>query len=66
MGREYPENPQKLLKRLHGAFMRNKDETDSAKIEELIGKGEYISKELEALYALKKYRAMKSRYYDDK
>lgn len=26
--------------------------------------GEYVVKEIEALYALKKYRAMKRRYYD--
>lgn len=32
----------------------------------MIGLGEYIVKELEALYSLRKYRAMKKRYYDDK
>lgn len=26
--------------------------------------GEYVVKEIEALYALKKYRALKRRYYD--
>lgn len=26
--------------------------------------GEYVVKEIETLYALKKYRAMKKRYYD--
>jgi len=43
---------------------RNKDETDPKKIEEMIAKGEYVKKEIETLYALKKYRAMKKRYYD--
>ena len=27
--------------------------------------GEYIQKELEALYSLKKYRTLKNRYYSD-
>lgn len=26
--------------------------------------GDYVVKEIETLYALKKYRAMKKRYYD--
>jgi hypothetical protein len=30
----------------------------------MIAKGEYVKKEIETLYALKKYRAMKKRYYD--
>jgi len=39
--------------------------TEEAEIEDWIGKGQYIVKELEALYSLRKYRAMKARYYDD-
>lgn len=27
--------------------------------------GRYVAKEIETLYALKKYRAMKKRYYDE-
>lgn len=46
------------------AFARNKDETDPEKIEEMIARGQYVAKEIETLYALKKYRAMKKRYYD--
>lgn len=45
--------------------MRNSAERDAGKIEQLIGRGEFVVKELEALYALRKYRAMKRRYYDD-
>jgi hypothetical protein len=41
-----------------------KDENDPEKIEQLIGHGNYICKELEALYMLKKYRTLKRRYYD--
>lgn len=44
--------------------MRNSRETNPEAIQNLIGRGEYVVKELEALYALRKYRAMKKRYYD--
>jgi len=40
------------------------DETDETVIKSLIEKGEYVVKEIEALYALRKYRAMKQRYYE--
>ena len=45
--------------------MKNKDVKDSKEIEELIHRGEYIVKELEALYMLRKYRTLKRRYYDE-
>ena len=44
--------------------MKNKDIEDPEKIEQLLGHGNYIVKELEALYMLKKYRTLKRRYYD--
>lgn len=44
--------------------MKNRDETDPGKVQEHVAKGEYIVKELEALYMLKKYRTLKRRYYD--
>ncbi|RXM33367.1 LYR motif-containing protein 5 [Acipenser ruthenus] len=47
------------------AFLKNKGVTDPEKIKELIGRGEYVIKELEALYYLRKYRAMKQRYYEE-
>lgn len=43
--------------------MKNKDETDPEKIEKMMGHGEFVVKELEALYMLKKYRTLKRRYY---
>ena len=46
--------------------MKNKDETDPEKITILIARGEYVIKELEALYMLRKYRTLKKRYYGDK
>ena len=45
--------------------MKNKDVTDPQKIEELVARGEYVMKELEALYMLRKYRALKKRYYQE-
>lgn len=64
MGREYPGGAEKFRKECHDAFMANSKETDPRKITVLIAKGRYMVKELEALYSLRKYRAMKKRYYD--
>merc|ERR1712243_121711 len=64
LGRQYPKDPEVMAKRIHGAFMKNKDETDPEKIRQHFAKGEYIVKELEALYMLRKYRTLKRRYYD--
>ena len=44
--------------------MKNRDEKDAEKLQEHVAKGEYIVKELEALYMLRKYRTLKRRYYD--
>ncbi|VDP41604.1 unnamed protein product [Heligmosomoides polygyrus] len=41
------------------------DETDPKKIDELIGRAEFVVKEVEALYSLRKYRAMNQRYYEE-
>jgi hypothetical protein len=45
--------------------MKNKDETDPEKIRTLVKRGDFVIKELEALYFLRKYRTMKHRYYDE-
>uniref|UniRef100_A0A915C9J9 Complex 1 LYR protein domain-containing protein n=1 Tax=Parascaris univalens TaxID=6257 RepID=A0A915C9J9_PARUN len=45
------------------AFWRNRNETDPEKIKTLIAKGDFIVKELETLYYLRKYRTLKQRYY---
>ena len=44
--------------------MKNKDVKDPKEIEMLLGRGQYIIKELEALYMIRKYRTLKKRYYD--
>lgn len=45
--------------------MKNTDVTDPQQIELLIKRGEYVIKELEALYMLRKYRTLKRRYYSE-
>ena len=65
LGREYPKGADWFRTRLHAAFMKNKDEADPEKIKMLIARGEFVCKEVEALYMLKKYRTLKQRYYDD-
>ena len=64
LGRQYPKEPEVMTAKIHNVFMRNAGETDPKKVKELVEKGHYIVKELEALYYLKKYRTLKRRYYD--
>ena len=45
--------------------MKNRDEKDPKRIDVMIARGYYVKKEIEALYKLRKYRAMKRRYYSD-
>ncbi|KAE9416391.1 hypothetical protein Angca_007534, partial [Angiostrongylus cantonensis] len=65
MGKEYPKGKDWFHKRLKEAFLKNKDEKDPVKIDELVKRAEFVVKEVEALYSLRKYRAMKNRYYQD-
>ncbi|XP_053320408.1 electron transfer flavoprotein regulatory factor 1 isoform X1 [Spea bombifrons] len=65
LGREYPKGEDYFKERLKNAFMKNKDVRDPEKIKELLARGEFVVKEIEALYYLRKYRAMKQRYYED-
>jgi len=44
--------------------MKNKD-LQGPEVENWLAKGDYIIKELEALYMLKKYRTLKRRYYKE-
>lgn len=62
MGKEYPLGYDYFRPRLHKAFMSQAHLTDPKKIEEGIQRAEYVKKEIEALYYLKKYRSMKQRY----
>ncbi|CAL1533721.1 unnamed protein product [Lymnaea stagnalis] len=64
LGKDYPKGPEYFRSRLHAAFMKNKDLKDPKQIELMLAKGNYIVKELEALYMLRKYRTLKKRYYN--
>ncbi|XP_031696563.1 electron transfer flavoprotein regulatory factor 1-like [Anarrhichthys ocellatus] len=65
LGREYPKGGDYFRDRLRASFLKNKGVADPQQISELIGRGEYVCRELEALYYLRKYRAMKKRYYEE-
>ncbi|KAA0720708.1 LYR motif-containing protein 5A [Triplophysa tibetana] len=65
LGREYPKGSTYFRERLKAAFMKNKDVTDPEKIKHLVDRGEFVIKELEAMYYLRKYRTLKKRYYEE-
>nr|QDM58194.1 LYR motif-containing protein 5 [Penaeus merguiensis] len=65
LGREYPMGYEYFREKLKRAFMKNREVTDPEQIKVLIGRGEFVIKEIEALYMLRKYRTMKKRYYED-
>ncbi|XP_076334188.1 electron transfer flavoprotein regulatory factor 1-like [Tachypleus tridentatus] len=65
LGRDYPKGYDYFRARLKAAFMKNKEVTEPAQLEVLLARGQYIIKELEALYMLKKYRTLKKRYYSE-
>lgn len=62
MGKHYPLGYSYFRPRLHKAFMSQAHLTDPAEIEKGIERAEYVQKEIEALYFLKKYRAMRNSY----
>ena len=65
LGREYPKGEDWFKPRLKNGFMKNKDVQDPEEIKKLIARADFVAKELEALYALRKYRALKDRYHDE-
>lgn len=67
LGTEWPQ-PQGypwFRNKVHKAFSANRHETDPEKIKSMIARGNFVEKEIETLYYLKKYRTMKSRYMGD-
>lgn len=62
MGKSYPLGYEYFRPRLHKAFMSQAHLEDEEKIKAGIQRAEYVKKEIEALYYLKKYRSMKQRY----
>uniref|UniRef100_A0A069DNJ7 Putative growth hormone-inducible soluble protein n=1 Tax=Panstrongylus megistus TaxID=65343 RepID=A0A069DNJ7_9HEMI len=65
LGKDYPQGFDYFRSRLKRAFLKNKDVTDPEIIHKMIAHGEFVKKEIETLYMLKKYRTLKRRYNDD-
>ncbi len=62
MGKHYPLGYEYFRPRLHKAFMSKAHLQNEDEIRQGIRQAEYVKKEIEALYFLKKYRSMKQRY----
>ncbi|KAF2427737.1 LYR motif-containing protein 5A [Tothia fuscella] len=60
--REYPLGYDYARPRLHKAFMSQAGVDDEEKIRSGIKRAEFVKKEIEALYYLKRYRALRQRY----
>jgi len=65
LGREYPLGYDYFRPRLHKAFMSKAAERDEDKIRRGISQAEYVKKEIEMLYYLKRYRTLRKRYDAD-
>lgn len=64
MGKDYPKGYDFFRAKTKAAFVKNREVSDPEAIELLITRGEFVLKELEALYMLRKYRTLKQRYYN--
>ncbi|CAL3965064.1 unnamed protein product [Diplocarpon coronariae] len=62
LGRDYPLGFAYFRPRLHKAFISHASLTDEADIRQGIKKADFVKKEIEALYYLKRYRALRQRY----
>lgn len=63
--KDYPNGYEGYRDKVRKAYKDNKHIDDQIQIKKLIRQSEFAVKELQALYKLMKYRAMKSRYYTD-
>jgi len=62
LGREYPLGYLYYRNRLHRAFSGKADLTDEEQIRQGIKRAEFVKREIEALYYLKRYRTLRQRY----
>ncbi|SNX85469.1 uncharacterized protein MEPE_04178 [Melanopsichium pennsylvanicum] len=65
LGRDYPNPGYNFLGKLRSMFAKNAHLTDEKEIKAKLDLAEYIKKETETLYSLKKYRTMRRRYVQD-
>ncbi|GME22056.1 putative lyr family protein [Neofusicoccum parvum] len=62
LGREYPLGYYYYRTRLHNAFASQAGLRDDEKIKRGIERAQFVKKEIETLYYLKRYRALRQRY----
>ncbi|KAM7203032.1 hypothetical protein V8F33_002380 [Rhypophila sp. PSN 637] len=62
LGRNYPLGFGYFRPRLHKAFMANAQLKDEEEIRRGISRADFVRKEIEALYYLKKYRTLRKAY----
>ena len=63
-GNDYHLGYKHFREKLKSAFLKNATVSDPRAMQSLLNRGNYVIKELESLRSLKKYRALKTRYYD--
>ncbi|KAH8652561.1 hypothetical protein BX600DRAFT_97434 [Xylariales sp. PMI_506] len=62
LGKDYPLGFDYFRPRLHKAFMSNSHLRDEDAIRNGIARADFVRKEIEALYYLKRYRTLRKRY----
>ncbi|KAL5340812.1 LYR motif-containing protein 5A [Aspergillus crustosus] len=65
MGRNYPLGYGYFRDRLHRAFSAQSNIKDDEEIRKRIARAEFVKKEIEALYYVKRYRTLKKRYSNE-
>ncbi|SHO77834.1 Uncharacterized protein MSYG_2176 [Malassezia sympodialis ATCC 42132] len=64
LGREYPDPNYHFLPKLRAMFRKNAHLTDTQEIESKLALAEFVKRETETLYRLKKYRTLRRRYVE--
>ncbi len=64
-GKDYPLGYDYFRKRLNKAFLKHRAISSEIEIQKQLDKGEFVIKEIDALYKLRKYRHLKKSYYED-
>ncbi|OTB00416.1 hypothetical protein M426DRAFT_324285 [Hypoxylon sp. CI-4A] len=62
LGKDYPQGFTYFRPRLHKAFMGNAHLRSEEEIRSAIARADFVKKEIEALYYLKRYRTLRKRY----
>ncbi|GAA95371.1 uncharacterized protein L969DRAFT_101374 [Mixia osmundae IAM 14324] len=62
LGRSYPDPNYRFHEKLRRCFAPQAGQRDEEQLKSAIAKAEFIKKEIETLYFLKKYRAMRRAY----